>query len=93
MPATPVEDATVRSQQARQERAEDTADTMDTGGAYRVVDMQLSIHELDGENQHDTADQADDDRAVNQIHRELGPFRHCTAHNRNRGGAEDRLKD
>ena len=38
-------------------------------------------------------DQQRDDRAVNQIHRELGPFRHCTAHNRSRGSAEDRLKD
>ena len=63
VPATAIEDATVRCQQARQERAQDTADTMDTGGADRIVDMQLAVNELDGEDQHDAADQADDDRA------------------------------
>ena len=38
-------------------------------------------------------DQQRDDRTVDQIHRELRPLGHCTAHNRSRGGAEDRLKD
>ena len=63
VPATPVEDATVHSQQARQERAEDTADTMDAGSADRIINMQLAVDELNGENQHDAANQADNDRA------------------------------
>ena len=46
MPATTVEDATVGSQQTREERAEDTADAMDAGSTDRVVDMQLAIDEF-----------------------------------------------
>ena len=63
VPATAVEEAAVRSQQTGQERTEDTAYTVHAGGAHRVVDVQFPVNEFDGIDQHDTAGQADDDRA------------------------------
>ena len=68
VPAAAIEETTVRSQQARHERTEDTADTVHAGGAHRVVDMQLTVNELDGVDQHDAADQADDDRTERRHH-------------------------
>ena len=68
VPAAAVEEAAVRGQQTGQERAEDTADTVDAGGADRVVDMQLAVDELDGKDQHDAADEADDHRAERRDH-------------------------
>ena len=48
VPPAAIECAAVGSEQAGQERAQDTADTMNTGGADRIVDMQLAVNELDG---------------------------------------------
>ena len=60
-PSVTVEGTIARGEQTRQECAENAAHTMHRGGTHGVVDVQFVVDELDGENQHRSADESDDD--------------------------------
>ena len=60
-PAVTIESAVRCRQQTRHQCAENTADTMHTRSTDRVVDMQTVVDELDGIDQHQSTDKANDD--------------------------------
>ena len=60
-PTKAIECTVACREQTCQQGAENTADTMYRGCTYRVVDVQLVVDELDGEDEYGTADETDDD--------------------------------
>ena len=62
-PAMTIKGSVARREQASQQCSEDTADTVNAGGADRIIDVKLVVDELNAEYQHCAADKTDDDCA------------------------------
>ena len=58
-----VEQAVLHSEEAREDRAERAADAVDSDRADRIIDFELLVDELDGKDDDDTGDEADEERA------------------------------
>ena len=80
-PAMTVESTIGRGEQARQQCAENAANTMNGGCAYRVVDVQSVVDELDGKDEHRSADEADDDSTYRRDDVATGGDAHKTCQN------------
>ena len=68
-PSAAVQHTVSGREQPCQQRAQDAADTMHRRGTHRVIDVQLMVDELDGKDQHRTADKIASLRhSVNSLH-------------------------
>ena len=59
-PTATIEGAVARREQTCQQGTEDTANTVYRRSTYRVVNVKLVVDELNGEHQHDTTNETND---------------------------------